>query len=116
MAMISMKISKDTDDASCADGLCIHLSEEQVEALGLDKKLPAEGATVNLRAIATVRRVTKEAESNEADADDLDADGIETEEQGEGREAGVALELHVTDMEVTQPGKPAAAVLYGGGE
>ncbi len=111
MSMVSLK-DKESDDASCTDGLCLHLSEAQVEALGLNKKPPAEGATVNLRAIATVRRVTKEAEPNEADMDDTGANGEAAEEQGEG----VALELHITDMEVSQPGKPAAAVLYGGGE
>ncbi len=102
MAMISMKISKDSDDvAPYGCGLCIRLNEEQVEALGLDKHPPAPGAKVGIRAIATVRRVTQEADPDEA------------EEQGERADIDVALELQITEMEVTKEAKPAARVLYG---
>ncbi len=102
MGMISMKLSKDSDDVSpYGCGLCIRLNEEQVEALGLDRHPPAPGAKVGIRAIATVHRVTQEADPDE------------TEEKGEGADIDVALELQITEMEVSQQGRPAASVLYG---
>ncbi len=105
MGMISMKLSKDSDEVSpYGCGLCLRLNEEQVEALGLDKHPPAPGSKVSLRAIATVRRVTQEADPDEA------------EEQGEDADIDVALELQITEMEVSQQGRPAASVLYGSEE
>ncbi len=102
MGMISMKLSKDPNDiAPYGCGLCIRLDEEQVEALGLDKHPPAPGAKVGLRAIAIVRRVTQEADPDEA------------EEKGEDGDIDVALELQITEMEVSQQGREAASVLYG---
>ncbi len=105
MGMISMKLSKDSDDdAPYGCGLCIRLNEEQVEALGLGKHPPAPGSKVGLRAIATVRRVTQEADPDEA------------EEKGEDSDVDVALELQITELEVTREARPAASVLYGSNE
>lgn len=81
-------------------GLCINLSEDQVEALGLNANPPAAGSTVGLRAIAQVIRVTQDADL------DGDGDGID-----------VCLALQITDLEIT-PGamssSTAATSLYGG--
>jgi hypothetical protein len=81
-------------------GLCINLSEDQVEALGLKNNPPAAGSTVGLRAIAQIIRVEQNADV------DGDGDGID-----------VCLALQITDLEVT-PGamtsSSAATSLYGG--
>ena len=81
-------------------GLCISLSEDQVEALGLKNNPPAAGSSVGLRAIAQIIRVEQNADV------DGDGDGVD-----------VCLALQITDLEVT-PGamssQSAATSLYGG--
>ena len=109
MALTSMKMDGDDGLPCCAEsnpygyGLSICLSEEQVEALGLDANPPAAGSTVTLRAIAMVRSVTQEAELGDA------------EEDGETNKIDVRMTLQITDMEVTPGGQAgqAATVLYG---
>lgn len=78
-------------------GLFIDLTDDQVEALGLNANPPPAGATVGLRAVAKVISVTQDADV------DGDGDGVD-----------VRLSLQITDLEVT-PGAstPAANLLYG---
>lgn len=86
-------------------GACICLTEEQVEMLGLDKNPPAAGSTVNIRAIAKVARVTQKYDPAEEAAEGEDPDSID-----------VALELQITDLEVTtgSSSSKSASMLYGG--
>lgn len=100
MALVSMKTERGDDLACCVEsnpygyGLTICLSEEQVEALGLDKNPPRAGTVVTIRAMASVRSVTQEAD---------------VEDAAEGEGAGsidVRMSLQITDMEVT----PASSV------
>lgn len=107
--MVSMKIpNNDSPEEYTPNpygyGLCICLTEEQVEALGLDKNPPAAGSTVGIQAIATVRRLTQESDPAEEVAEGESASDIDT-----------TLELQITDMEVTpQGGAVNATLLYGG--
>jgi hypothetical protein len=124
MGMAKMTLDDQQDSAGC-DGLCLHLSDEQIKALGLDKKLPADGATVNLRAIATVKRAAHGA-CGAPDADDAAAPGVitagtlkpDTAQAASDDECaeGAALELHITRLEITQSGREPASVLYCMGE
>lgn len=105
MAMVSMKQEREAypevADNPYGYGLCINLSEEQVEALGLKDYAPAAGSTVGLRAIALVTQKVEEADP------DGDGDGID-----------VRLSLQITDLEVTPGGQGssgASTVLYGNG-
>lgn len=109
MALVSMKTEGDGPE-SCAPnpygyGLSICLTEEQVEALGLDKNPPAAGSSVGLRAIARVRTVTQRSDPAEEVAEGESADDID-----------VVLELQITDLEVTQERSAGstADALYGG--
>lgn len=102
MAMASMKQKEGGGDMPiCAQsnpygyGLTICLSEDQVEALGLDKNPPKAGTQVGLRCIAIVQRVTQEAVTDRDDPAEIE----------------VSLSLQITDMEVS--GAPASsAALY----
>lgn len=114
MPMVSMKVQGgDSYEPSAPNpygyGLCICLTEEQVEALGLDKNPPPAGSTVAIQAIARVRRVTQESDPAEEVAEGESPDDID-----------VCLELQITDMEVTT-GQPrtnaqSASLLYGDGD
>lgn len=89
-------------------GTCICLTEEQVEALGLDKNPPKAGTTVGIRAIAKVSRVTSKYDPAGEAAEGENPEDID-----------VALELQITDMEVTgadstQATQTASSMLYGG--
>ena len=80
-------------------GLCIALTEEQVEALGLKDSPPAAGSVASVQASAVVVAVNQEADP------DGDGDGID-----------VCLRLQITDMAVSLEGmtmQKAASVLYG---
>lgn len=114
MGMVSMKVGNDDSYTQVAPnpygyGLCICLSEEQVEALGLDKNPPAAGSTVVIQAVALVRRVTQESDPAEEVAEGESPDDID-----------VSLELQITDMEVTtgqqRSSAQSASLLYGGGD
>lgn len=102
MPMVSMKTEGD-NDRYCSPssnkygyGLCISLTEEQVEALGLKANPPAAGSQIGIRAVATVVSVTQDADT------DCDEDGID-----------VTLRFQITDMEVTgSPATSAASLLY----
>lgn len=106
MGMVSMKIEREgyeaPSDNAYGYGLCINLTEDQVEALGLKTSPPAAGAKVGIRAIAQVVTVTQDADV------DGDGDGID-----------VTLRLQITDMEVnasaTGTNAQAASLLYSGG-
>lgn len=104
MALASMKREREdyamTSENPYGYGLCISLSEDQAEALGLKSNPPAAGSSVGIRAIARVVAVTQEVDP------DQDGDGID-----------VTLRLQITDMEVT-PGatgnnSQSASLLYG---
>jgi hypothetical protein len=110
MTITSMKTGDAGCYASCAPdnpygfGLRICLSEEQVEALGLQANPPAAGSKVGLRGMAFVCTVEQNADL------DGDGDGID-----------VMLTLQITDLEVTPAGgtttnETAATLLYGPGE
>ena len=109
MAMVNMAIADDEateyKPSPYGYGLCISLTEEQVEALGLDKNPPAAGSKVGIQAIAIVKRVTQESEAGDP------------EEAGEDSSIDVCLTFQITDMEVTgasSQGGKAASMLYGG--
>lgn len=113
MSLTSMKLPDNNTNQAIPDnpygyGLCISLTEEQVEALGLNANPPRAGSEVGLRAIATVRRVTQQ----------VDADDSKKEEGKQGGESGidVVLELQITDLEVTPGGgmQSQPSMLYGG--
>lgn len=74
------------ETSSYGYGLCIHLNDDQCEALGIKEPLPA-GAIVRLSAKAFVRSATQ---SVEGDGDDKGAD--------------VRLELQITDLELKRAG------------
>ena len=103
MGMVDMAVEGNNDYSMPSDnpygyGLCISLTEEQVEALGLDVNPPAVGSQVGICAIAKVVQVTSETE---VDGDD---------------DVDVRIQLQITSMEVTQDGissTNAATVLYG---
>ncbi len=103
MALVDMK-QGDGDHAMPTNpygyGLRICLSEDQVEALGLQRNPPSAGATVGLRALATVVTVTQDADV------DGDSDGID-----------VTLALQITSLEITPEGgqssSNSASMLYG---
>jgi hypothetical protein len=88
-------------------GLEISLSEEQVEALGLDKNPPPAGSTVTIQAIARVTRVSMESDPAE-----------EAAEGEDGSDVDVRLCLQITELDVV-PQQSASArsvesILYGG--
>lgn len=100
MAMVSMKMEGD-DGAVEAErtpygyGLCLCLSEEQCEALGI-KTPPAAGAKLLVQALAFVAEATQSVES---DGDDEGPD--------------VRLRLQITDMELAPAlSGDAASILY----
>ncbi len=102
MALIDMAVEGNNDYPVASDnpygyGLCINLTEEQVEALGLKANPPAAGSSVGIRAIATVMTVTNEF--------DEDGDG----------DVDVRMSLQITAMEVNSESKnnSAADTLYG---
>lgn len=74
-------------------GLCINLDSDQVEALGITK-LPEPGTAMMIRARVVVKRTM-------------------TENEGEGPEHYMSLQI--TDMELgaIEKTKPAASMLYG---
>lgn len=94
----------DLMSGGCA-GLCLHLDAEQLKTLGLDKHPPAEGATVSLRATATVKR---------AAANDSAAEAEEGGAPDEQAEDGLTLELNLSGLHITQSGRAPDKVLYGG--
>ncbi len=104
MALVSMKTESGEDYPCCCEsnpygyGLTICLSEEQVEALGLDKNPPKAGSVVTIRAMAMVRTVTQEADPAEEVAEGEDANDID-----------VTLSLQITDMEITPASSIGAA-------
>ena len=107
MALVSMKQDSDGGNMACCVqsnpygyGLTLCLSEEQVEALGLDKNPPGAGTQVGLRAVAIVQRVTQ---STDTDGDDP-------------AEVEVSISLQITDLEVMREATnvQASASLYSG--
>lgn len=105
MALVNMKMGDEAYEATKPNaygyGLCISLTEDQVEALGLKASPPAAGSSVGVRAIAQVVSVTQDADV------DGDGDGVD-----------VTLRLQITDLEIT-PGatggnRQAASMLYSG--
>ena len=109
MTITSMKTEDGDDNYVCSGpnpygyGLCIDLTEDQVEALGLKANPPKAGSKVGIRGMAFVRTVTTDADL------DGDGDGID-----------VTFSLQITDLEVTPAGAgtsaDAATLLYGPGE
>lgn len=91
MALVSMKtdggMSETVAESPYGYGLCLHLNDDQCEALGIKQPLAA-GAVVMLTARAFVREATARAE-----------------EDGDDKGPDVSLGLQITDMEV----KPQAA-------
>ena len=87
-------------------GTCICLTEEQVEKLGLDKNPPKAGTRVSIKAFAVVKRVTTEYDPAKEAAEGEDPEDVD-----------VALELQITDLEVTAAGgrsqSESASMLYG---
>lgn len=103
MPMVSLKTSAEPDDVAPSgydDRPCIHLNDDQVEALGITG-MPAPGTVFMLQCRAVVERVTAEAE--EAD-----------EKVAEGGAPDVSLSLKITDMAASRSGGDAASMLYGG--
>ena len=105
MALVSMKTESDStaepyEPSPYGYGLCIRLTEEQTEALGLGHV--AAGTKVGITALAIVT-----ASSEYIDADDA-------EEAGEDGPAHTR-EMQITDMSVNLEGAQpnAAAALYG---
>lgn len=102
MALVDMKVAEqdnapvDISQNSYGYGLCISLTDDQVEALGLEKNYPAAGSVVSINAIAKVVQVRLDAEEGD---DDKDID--------------VSLQLQITAMEVTPSQTNSAEVLYG---
>jgi hypothetical protein len=92
------------------EGLCLHLDAEQLKALGLDKHPLADGATVTLRATATVKHA---ATADDADNEAEEGGVPEDKEAGEKQPGGLTLELHLAGMHVAQSGRAPAKVLYG---
>lgn len=97
MALKSMKIERESaamvEENEYGYGLCINLDSDQVEALGITK-LPEPGSAMMIRARVVVKRTT-------------------TENDGEGPEHYMSLQI--TDMEIgaIEKTKPAASMLYG---
>jgi hypothetical protein len=86
-------------------GLCLRLTEEQVELLGLDKNPPKAGSVVSIRAFANVTQVTSSYNPAEEAAEGEDPESID-----------VALELQITDLEITDTTDmqgQRATMLYG---
>lgn len=95
MAMVSMKTDEAMSDYGCCPcpppspygyGLCIHLNDDQCEALGFKAPLAA-GSTVVVQALAVVVSATQ---SVEMDGDDKGPD--------------VTMSLQITDMDVRPKG------------
>ena len=105
MAMVDMKTGDGDNYVSGPStnpygyGLCISLTEDQVEALGMKDNPPKPGSTVTIRAIAQVTSVTQDADV------DQDGDGIDT-----------TMRMQITAMEVTtgqtSPTSSSASLLY----
>lgn len=99
MALVSMKRKPDNEpyehamDSEYGYGTCIHLDEDQCEALGLTT-LPAPGQVVMIRARCVVTRTM-------------------VEDDGEGPENH--MNLQITDMELgaSNDSPSAASMLYG---
>ena len=89
MALVSMKTDDGMGEAiepsPYGYGLCLHLNDDQCEALGI-KQPPAAGSVVMLAARAFVKEATASAE-----------------EDGDDKGPDVRLTLQITDMEVKQP-------------
>ena len=107
MTITSMKTSGDNCSPCCESneygyGLRINLTEDQVEALGLNANPPKAGAKVGIRGLAFVCSVEQRVDGDEGDVD-------------------VCLSIQITDLEVTPAGgsstnETAATMLYGEGE
>lgn len=107
MPMVSMKTDEGAEAVSPDSykpnpfgyGLCIHLNDDQCEALGFKSPLAA-GSAVMLRGVAVVVRAEQ---SVEMDGDDKGPD--------------VCMSMQITDLEVTPKGGRSAAdlaaVMYG---
>lgn len=91
MALVSMKtgdgMAEMPEPSPYGYGLCIHLNDDQCEALGITQPLQA-GAVVMLSARAFVKEATATAD-----------------EVGEGEAPDVRMALQITDLEL----KPAPA-------
>ena len=105
MKLANLKNAADVDYATpytppaYPGGVCIYLSEEQCEAMGIAKALRA-GTQVRIQALGIV---TTCSESLERDGDDKGPD--------------ISLSVQITDMGLEPQGvvRDAAAKLYGGG-
>jgi hypothetical protein len=90
MALVSMKTDDGMAEAVAPEpygyGLCLHLSGDQCEALGIKQPLAA-GSAVMLTARAYVKEVMASAE-----------------EDGDDKGPDVRLTLQITDMEVKPQG------------
>ena len=103
MKLTSLKNAGDVDyctpytPPNYSGGLCLWLSEDQCEALGITKALAA-GTQVKIQAVGIVTTCT---ESVERDGDDAGPD--------------ISLSIQITDMGLEAVGKVrnAAEVLYG---
>lgn len=99
--MVPLAVESEMEAPETSDGCpCIYLSDDQVEALGI-QGMPAPGTVFTLRARAVVERMTAEGEEPD---------------EGEDSSPDVSLTLKITDMEVS-PGGPStetqASMLYG---
>lgn len=112
MALVSMKMEESSSEMYASKpspygyGLCITLTDDQCEALGILGPIKP-GTNVGLTAIAMVTRAEESVE--------------EPGEMGEGGEMGesgastdICLTLQITDLEIKAPGvSTAAKTLYG---
>lgn len=104
MKLTSIKNAADVDYATpytppnYPGGLCLYLTEEQCEALGITKTLRA-GTQVRIQALGIV---TTCSEALERDGDDAGPD--------------ISLSVQITDMGIEAQGvvRNAAKMLYGG--
>lgn len=98
MNLVSMKIGRASRPEMVRDeygyGLCIHLNDDQCEALGITSPIEA-GKVVNIQAKAFVKRAEQSVEDN---GDDTGTD--------------VALTLQITDMAMQESGKTSLQNLY----
>ncbi len=98
--------------AAYASAVTLALSAEQLKALGVHS-LPAAGATVQLRATATVSRPAKGATAGDADGD-ADSDTQDAAGTTDAPDVpAAALTLHLTGLTLTQAPKAPDQVLYG---
>ena len=94
MALVSMKTDEGMGCEPMAPspygyGLCIHLNDDQCEALGIKQPLAA-GAVVMLQARAFVKEATARAE-----------------EDGDDKGPDVSMSLQITDLSIS-PGRASA--------